>query len=216
MYQYHIFDLDGTLMDSMPYWTRKMLHILEEDGIDYPADIIEKITPLGDLGTAEYFLKLGVKCNSAEEVIARMDTFAGYHYSHTIQTKPYVPDYLRALKEKNCRLAVLTASPHRMTDICLKRNGIYELFDEIWTTEDFPYTKADVRIYEAVGKLLDCALPEAVFYDDNLIALKTAKQAGLVTVGVYDSFSEKQKDTIRQLSDRYIVSFQELLEEKPV
>lgn len=51
----YIFDFDGTLVDSMQQWSGKMLHILDENNIAYPPDVIKIITPLGDRGTAEYF-----------------------------------------------------------------------------------------------------------------------------------------------------------------
>jgi HAD superfamily hydrolase (TIGR01509 family) len=209
--KYHLFDFDGTLMDSMPRWAEKMLHILDEDGIPYEEGIIPKLATMGDRGVAEYFLTLGVKCGTPEEVMARMDAYALYHYCNTVEPKPGVPDYLRRLKAEGGKLYVLTASPHKMIDPCLRRHGLYELFDGVWTTEDFGLPKSDVRIYSEAAARMVCSVPEAVFYDDNRTALQTAKQAGMQTVGVYDPFSRAHTDAIRQTVDRYVESFEELL-----
>ena len=125
----YIFDFDGTLVDSMPHWSAKMLNILEKNNIDYPKDIIKKITPLGDLGAANYFKEvLGVKL-SVKEMIKQMDDFALPRYRDVIKLKDGVLDYLKMLKKNNCSINILTARPHKMVDVCLKSNGIFDFYD---------------------------------------------------------------------------------------
>ena len=126
---------------------------MEKNNIDYPTDIIAKIAPLGDIGTANYFKDvLGVKL-SVEEMIKQMDDFALPRYRDVIKLKDGVLDYLKMLKKNNCTINVLTASPHKMLDVCLKRNGIFEFFDNVWSCDDFDTTKSDPQIYrDAVSK----------------------------------------------------------------
>ena len=119
MKKFYLFDLDGTLIDSMRQWSQKMLLILERENIPYPEDIIQKITPLGDVKTAEYFIRLGVK-KSVEEILAAMDAYAEEEYAHKIPLKPYVREYLMHLQPRGASLYVLTASPHKLTEVCLK------------------------------------------------------------------------------------------------
>ncbi len=206
----YIFDFDGTLVDSMPDWSQKMINILEKNNVEYPDDIIKIITPLGDLGTAKYFKEvLGVNL-TIEEMIKEMDEYALPKYRDTIILKDGVMDYLKMLKENNCSLNVLTASPHKMLDPCLKRNGIYDLFDNVWSCDDFKMTKSDTRIYkEAVAKI-GVKESDAVFFDDNIGAVKTAAEAGLYTVAVYDKSGEDFTDELKAVADLYIKSFSEL------
>lgn len=207
----HIFDFDGTLVDSMPCWSEKMRNILEEEGVAYPADIIKIITPLGDAGTAKYFREaLGVQL-SDEEMYARMDAYALPRYRDEILLKKAVWAYLNKLKEEGCNLHVLTASPHKMVDPCLKRNGVYALFDNVWSCEDFGTTKSDPNIYRRAAERIGVGVAEAVFYDDNLLAVQTAAKAGMQTVGVYDATGEDFADQLMQCAGRYIRSFEELL-----
>lgn len=203
----YIFDFDGTLVNSMPYWSQKMINILEKEGVDYPEDIIKIITPLGDLGTAKYF-KEELKVNlSIEEMIAMMDEFALPKYRDIIELKAGVLDYLKMLKANNCSLNVLTASPHKMLDPCLKRNGIYNLFDNIWSCEDFKMTKSEPEIYKQAVRKIGTTEKDTVFFDDNIGAVKTAAQAGLYTVGVYDKSGEDFMAELKEVADLYIESF---------
>ena len=97
----YLFDFDGTLVDSMPRWIRKMLRILDEYGIAYGEDIIRTITPLGDLGCARYFQELGVPL-SVEELFQMMDEYAIPAYRDEIPAKETVATTWRS--EKNFRL----------------------------------------------------------------------------------------------------------------
>ena len=203
----YIFDFDGTLVDSMSYWSQKMLEILNREQVTYPEDIIKIITPLGDIGTAKYFKDvLGVKL-SIEQILKEMDECALPKYRDEIVLKEGVYDCLNMLKKVGVSLNVLTASPHKLLDPCLKRNGIYDLFDNIWSCDDFNTTKSDVKIYKQVVDKIGVKADEAVFFDDNIKAVKTAAEAGLFTVGVYDESGEDFKEELKEVADLYIESF---------
>ncbi len=206
-----IFDFDGTLVDSMREWAGKMLNVLHNYSIDYPNDIIKTITPLGDRGTAEYFIKeFGIDATPSE-LIAMMNEYAIKEYTYNIPLKDTVADTLQILKKQGYSLNVLTASPHKMLDVCLKRVGIYELFDNVWSCDDFGTTKGDVQIYRSVAKCLGTSVDNCIFLDDNINALRVAKQSGMSVVGVYDSSSDDMQKEIAQLSDAYIYKMRELL-----
>ena len=120
-------------------------------------------------------------------------------------------EYVEKLKKEGCKLYVLTASPHACTDPCLKRNGIFELFDTVWSSDDFGITKANPQIYRDAAERIGCEISDIMFYDDNFTALETAKKAGLATTGVYDPASDDFKDGILATADVYINSFEELM-----
>lgn len=210
MKKYCIFDFDGTLVDSMGEWARAMTAILDAEGIKYPDNIINILTPLGNMGAAELFLKMGVR-GTKGELINRMSEYAFDAYSTRIRTKNGVKEFLEKLKRNGHVLAVLTASPHVTLDACLENNGIYGLFDKIWSVEDFGMTKSVPEIYTEACRLLGAKPSETVFFDDNLTAISTAKSAGLMCVGVYDFTSDGDTEKIKEQSDLYIKSFEELL-----
>lgn len=205
-----LFDFDGTLVDSMPTYSRMMLGILNDYGVAYPDNVLKITTPLGYAGTARYFRTLGIPATE-EELIARMNREALAAYSSLIPAKANVAEVLRALRARGDDLNVLTASPHTMLDPCLKNNGIYDLFTNVWSCEDFGTTKADPNIYRMAAKRLDKAVDEVWFLDDNLEADTTAVKAGMMVCGVYDDSSADVEEQIRAVAHRYIRDFTELL-----
>ena len=206
-----LFDFDGTLVDSMPTYISAMLRILDENNISYGSDVIKIITPLGLNGTAEYYINtLGIQI-SKEALMALMKSYMYEAYLNTIPAKENVISVLKALKERGDSLNVLTASPHITLDACLKRLGIYDLFDNVWSCDDFNTTKANPEIYVMAAKRLNKDVQSVLFLDDNLNADKTAKAAGMQVCGVYDDSSKEYADEIKAVTDFYIYNFSELL-----
>ncbi len=210
MNQTYLFDFDGTLVDSMPTFAAVMLRILDEYGVPYDADIIKIITPLGYQGTASYYRALGIQ-EEEEALVAKMNRYAVAEYTHTIQEKDGVRETLAQLKARGASLNVLTASPHAMLDPCLKRLGLWELFDHVWSCDDFCTTKADPAIYQMAADKIGTPVQEIIFVDDNINAVKTAKAAGMRAYGIYDESSSDAAQEMREAADRYIESFVELM-----
>ena len=207
-----VFDFDGTLVDSMPTWGGKMLRILDEEGVSYPENIIECITPLGDLGAARYFISaLGVK-KSIEELAEKMDAYAIDKYRFEIGEKQGAIEALTALKARGHRLFVLTASPHKMLDPCLARLGMTPLFDGVFSCDDFATTKANPEIYDRLCARIGSTKENLVFFDDNLGACETAVRAGVRTVGVFDASGEKFTEQLKSLTAAYVRILTEALE----
>lgn len=207
----YLFDFDGTLVDSMPTYISAMLRILDENHILYDNNIIKIITPLGLNGTAEYYInQLGVKM-SKEELVSVMKEYMLNAYFHTIPEKENVSDVLKTLKEQGASLNVLTASPHITLDACLKRLDLWELFDNVWSCDDFHTTKADPQIYVRAAEKMNQPVGDVLFLDDNLNADLTAKTAGMQVCGVYDESSKDYVDQMKAATDFYIYNFKELL-----
>ena len=209
MFNTYLFDFDGTLVDSMPTYAALMIRILEENNISYPSDIVKIITPLGYRGTAVYFRELGVKASEAE-LVNLMNSRAEQEYKNNIPAKKSVIESLKQLKERGASLNVLTASPHTMLDPCLKRLGIYNLFENVWSCDDFNTTKADPEIYKMAAEKIGRGVDEIMFLDDNLGACKTAKLAGMRVCGVYDESSAEYVEEMKSIADAYVYDFSEL------
>ncbi len=206
-----VFDFDGTLVDSMGYYIKSVVRVLEENNIDYPEDLFKIITPLGYIGSAKYFVeKLGLNM-TVEEACDKMKEIGTKAYETQVAEKETVTKTLMALKERGHRLSVLTASPHSNLDPCLKRLGMWDFFDRVWSCEDFNTVKSDVNIYRLVAKELGISVKDCIFLDDNINAVLTAKQAGMYTVGVYDETSADYEEEMRSAADKYIYRFEELL-----
>ncbi len=205
-----IFDFDGTLVDSMPTFISATLKILHDNKVSYNDDIIKIITPLGFKGTAEYFVELGVN-KPVEDIVNDMKKYMFDKYLYNIPAKNGVIKVLTELKHRGAGLNVLTASPHITLDACLKRLGIYNLFDNVWLCDDFNTTKADPEIYKMAAQRIGASVQDIMFLDDNLNANLTAKKAGMMACGVYDKSSDEYIEQIKAATDFYIYDFYELL-----
>ena len=195
----------------MPTFCSAMLRILDENHIAYAKDITKTITPLGLNGTAEYFINdLGLDMPK-EQLMLLMKEYMLDAYCYTIPPKANVISVLRVLKEKGASLNILTASPHITLDACLKRLGMWELFDNVWSCDDFSTTKADPQIYAMAAQRLDTTVENILFLDDNLHADTVAKSAGMGVCGVYDDSSRDSAEQIKAVADSYIYDFRELL-----
>ena len=209
---YYLFDFDGTLVDSMPVFAAAMVRVIREEGVPYPEDIVKIVTPLGINGGAKYYVTLGAK-STEEQLKEKMTEYMRDGYFHRIPAKKHVPETLRAMKARGDRLFVLTASPHLTLDACLKRLGLYDLFEKVWSCEDFGTTKADPEIYRMAAREMGAAPEDIWFLDDNINADKTAKSAGLKVCGVFDESSREFRAEMERITDRYIEDFEELPEE---
>lgn len=210
-YNTYLFDFDGTLVDSMPTFVSVMLRILNENGVSYGEDIVKTITPLGLKGTVDYFVSIGLKRPKAE-IVGLMKEYMLYEYVHNIPAKDNVVEVLKELKRRGCHLNVLTASPHITLDACLKRLGLFDMFDNVWSCDDFSTTKADPQIYKATAEKMGVLVGDVLFLDDNYNADKTAKSAGMTVCGVYDASSKDYVDEMKSVADYYIYDFKELLD----
>lgn len=204
-----LFDFDGTLVDSMPHWSACMVGELDDHGISYPENIVNIITPLGTAGTAKYFKKIGLDIpleQIGEEIFTKLVPI----YRDVVPVKPHVIDCLKKMRDLGYNLHILTASPHAFLDPCLERLGMFDLFDNVWSSDDFGTGKTDPGIYLAVAERLGVSVADVTFLDDNINADKTAKSAGVQVIAVYDETSREDEAEMRKLFDGYVYDFAEL------
>ena len=206
---FYIFDFDGTLVDSMPFWAGTHIKALTENGIPCPENYAQTITPLGNLKATELAISLGVKA-TVEEHLKKVNDELYRGYTTVIPLKEHVKETLLRLKEAGHSIHVLTASPHLYVDECLKRLGVYDLFDNVWTIEDFARTKNDPVIYQEAAQRLGTTVENCVFVDDNLTAVTTAKAAGMQTIAVYDALSEAFMAQMQETADQYVMDFSQI------
>ncbi len=207
-----IFDLDGTLINSMAYYTKVLLNILDEEGVSYDADeMIGIITPRGYTKSAEYYVEeLGVR-DTVDNLVRRMGEGLVPAYSNEIVLKPFVKEYLQKLKAEGASLYVLTASPHLVTDPCLKHNGVYDLFEKVWSVEDFGLTKSGTALFYKVAEEIGREPADIEFYDDNLTAVSNAVRAGHKVYGVLDNQTAEDLELIKKRCHVFVESFEDLL-----
>lgn len=210
-YNSYLFDFDGVLVDSMPYYLAAMIKILDDEGVKYGSDLVKIITPLGYLGTALYYKKEYGITMDEEEMVTLMKNCAYESYAHHIPAKANVIDTLTKLKESGASLNILTASPHAVVDVCLKRLGITDLFSNVWSCDDFGRSKTDQAIYTEAAQRIGRPIDEILFLDDNYYNVKASSATGLNVCGVYDQTSEDLSEEIKAAADYYITDLSEII-----
>ena len=120
-------------------------------------------------------------------------------------------EYLRKLKAEGAQLYVLTASPHIVTDVCLQRNGVYDLFDEVWSVEDYGLSKSGTELFFKVAERVGCEMSDVHYFDDNTIAVINSHKAGFKVYGVLDIQPENEVEIVRQNCDVFVESFEQLM-----
>lgn len=205
-----VFDLDDTLVDSWSRFDSGMLPVLDAEGIDYDREeLIAKMHPQGVPLTAALFRNMGVP-GTVDEITRRLEEGMYREYAHNIHLMPGAEDYLRRVRADGVRLFVLTASPHSITDPCLKNNGVLDWFERVWTVEDYGMGKSNPQLFVRV--IQDVGLPaeEILYFDDNPVAVANAAMAGMKTCGVLCPHTPQNAEKIPQVAERFIASFEEL------
>lgn len=209
MNKYYGFDLDGTLVNSMPTYSKGILKLLDDRGITYGPELIEILTPPGYTKSAEYYInELGIE-GTVEGLVKEIENNLFPLYATEVKLKPHVKEYLEHLKAGGAKLFVLTASPHPATDPCLKNNGVFDLFDQVWSVEDFKMSKSSPDLFWKVADVLGARVEEITYYDDNLTAVINSTKAGYDTVAVYDGQKPELWSQIKETGKHYIDSFQD-------
>lgn len=205
-----IFDLDGTLLDSMGLWHKVDIAFFENRNMEIPDGYIQAISPLGTYKAAIYTKETYNIKESVEEIIAEWGEIAKNEYSTHVKLKPGAKDYLLKLKNDGVKLSVATASDKELFENCLKKYGIFDLFDFFITVNEVGKGKSEPDIYLAAAEKMNVAPQECAVFEDILTALKTAKNAGFYCVGVFDDSSSKDTEEIKKLADKFIYNFSEM------
>lgn len=206
-----IFDMDGTLIDSMGIWEEIDREFLHKRGIEMPEELDKDIGHMSFYEAAVYFKERFDLKEGIEEIMAEWDEMAYYHYNHTIELKPGAMEYLQMLKDKDIKIGLATASSMKYIDAVLKKKEIYDYFEAISTVEEVKKDKSSPDIYIKTCEKLGIRPHECAVFEDIYVAVSSAKKAGMKVVGVYDEYAQHQMDDIKNKADMYIKDFYELM-----
>lgn len=205
-----IFDLDGTLLDSMWVWKDVDINFLGKRNIPISEEYVKAICAMGFEGAAEYTINRYGLNETPEEVIAEWFALAVESYSNRVMLKPGAKEYLSYLKEQGVRLAVATSSDPKLYEPALKHHGIFEWFDVFVPVREVARDKSHPDIYLEAARRLSLKPSECVVYEDILKGIRSAKKGGFRTVGVHEEHNGKEVELIEKEADCYIRDYSEL------
>lgn len=206
--KFAIFDMDGTLIDSMGYWQRLGIEYLTGKGVTGDlTDVLERIKPMTMTESAALFSAEFGLAGTPAELAAEMNGIMETHYRADILLKPGVAGYLAALRADGVRLCVASATAPDLVAACLERLGVLDHFEFLLSCEEVGAGKDKPDVYLAAADRLGAQPGEAAVYEDALYAARTAKEAGFYTVGVYDPSGEAHWDEMTALADEIITDW---------
>lgn len=208
-----IFDLDGTLLDSMPVWQNVGSDYLLAQGIKPPEGLQEKLKTMSFRISAEYFINEFPLNTTVEDLMGYWKDSVAYHYHTTIELKPFVLEYLKQLHARGIRMCVATATDKGLAEAALARLGILDYFEFVITVDEVGMGKEFPDIFMDAARRLDCLPQECVVFEDSLHALRTLRETDFIGWGVHDASAEAELDRVQEVSDRFIWSFAELMNE---
>lgn len=206
-----IFDLDGTLFDSMWVWKQIDLDFLAKRGIAVPPDYMLAVAHLGAYQTAVYTAERFGFNESPEELIAEWTDMAIDFYRDKVDLKKGAYEYLEYLYKNGIKLAVATANDRALYEPALIHTGIADFFSAVVNVDDVERKKGFPDIYLLAAEKLGAKASESLVFEDIFLGIKGAKDGGFRTVGVFDETSAEDSDKIKSLSDFYIKDYYELM-----
>lgn len=206
-----IFDMDGTIMDSLGIWERIDHDFLEKKrGIKVPGDYMHEIAAMSFSEIANYTKKRFSLPDTPQELMQEWTNMAKYEYAHNVPLKPHVKEYMTYLKKNGKKIVLCTSSPEYFFKPALKNNGIYDLFDAFANTCEAGVGKSSPKVYLLAADKAGVSPDRCIVFEDVITGIKSAKEAGMLTCGVYDARSDSRQEELRAVCDMYIKGFDEL------
>ena len=202
-----IFDLDGTLIDSMPMWHNFPDFYLNKYGCVPDEYLRTNARDMSFAQAAVYVNAHFLPHKTTDEIEKDMSDAAAEAYANTIPIKHSVKPFLFALRTRGVRMCIATASPREWAEAVLKRLNIYHYFSVVLSCYDLKTDKSQSLIYDRAFDILGTDKETTYIFEDSVNCIRTAKAAGYRVVGVADEMSAGDSEEIKRLSDVYIRDF---------
>ncbi len=206
-----IFDIDGTLVDSMQVWERALQDFLDKHHLVREPAFVSQLGVLSFEESSALCAHVYALPLSTEEIRAEWNALAAAQYRNQVKAKPGALAYVQRLKAQGVGLAIATALAPDLLRICLQAQQMLQYFDVCVSLSEVSTGKSAPDVYLKAAQQLNVPPQDCVVFEDFLPGIRSAKQAGMRVVGVLDSFSRADWGDIRQTADATIFDFTRLL-----
>lgn len=206
-----IFDLDGTVVDSMWVWPEIDIEFLGKHGIALPDDLQKELDGKSFLESAIHIKNRFQLPETVEELMAIWNKMAMDCYVNKVKLKPGVEIFLKKLKENDIKTGIASSNSHVLVEATLKANGVLEYFDSVHTADEVGKGKPSPDIYLLVADDLGVNPEKCLIFEDIVMGILAGKNAGMTTCAVYDKYSKEQDQEKKELAEYYIHDYNELL-----
>lgn len=202
-----LFDLDGTLVDSMWVWRNIDIDFLSAIGQELPDDLQKCIEGMSFTETAEYFKKrFGIK-DDVEDIKTKWNKMAYDKYTSEVKLKKGAKEFLARLKADGILVGIASSNSMTLIEGALKAEGVLEYFDAITTACEAGAGKPAPDIYLLAAKKLDAAPEKCLVFEDIPMGIMAGNAAGMTTVAVEDDYSKGMRDEKIKLANYYIEDY---------
>lgn len=205
-----IFDMDGTLADSMGIWHQIDIEYFAGFGIELPDDLQKCIEGMCFHDTAVYIQKRFNIPTTIEEMKDTWNRMALYKYGHEVKLKPGALEFIKYACTHGLKLAIATSNSRILTDELLKAQKLESYFDFVLTGCDSLKSKPDPEVYLTAAKGLKVDPSKCVVFEDIVPGIMAGKNAGMRVVAVDDEYSSYSKAEKENLADYYLLSYQDI------
>ncbi len=205
-----IFDLDGTILDSMFIWNEIGYKFLENKNIQAPPGADKEFIKMSLKQAAEYYIAHFDSTATVESIIADINKLVESFYFNEVIKKPGVDEFLELLKNKGVKMCIATATDKYLVEKALERNGLLHYFSEIFTCNGVGAGKDTPVIYEKALEHLGTDKEATFIFEDALYAIKTASKAGFNIVGINDVSEKENPKIVKNYCDIYINDYSEI------
>lgn len=206
-----VFDMDGTLVDSMGFWEGLAKNYLISQGIVPREDLNKTIEPLTVMESISYMKEEYKIEKSCLQIKDELDELLFSYYRKDVKLKPFAVEIIQSLKNKNIKLAIASVTDEELIYSVLNRYGIYQYFEFIQTCGNVNLSKDNEEFYRLLSKRLGTRPSYIFLFEDSFYSMKAAKRAGLKVVGVEDCYAKEDLEEIIEVSDIYFKSFASLI-----
>ncbi|MCI6215555.1 MAG: HAD family phosphatase [Mollicutes bacterium] len=202
-----IFDLDGTLIDSMNVWSDIDKEFFKMHDLPFEEDYQKEIGHKGLKEIAAYTKTRYNLKESEDEIVTIWLDMAKEAYAYKIPLKEGVKSFLEYLQSKNIKMGIATSNSLELTELVLKHHDIYKYFSKVVTVNELKTNKGSPDIYLHISDSFGLVPSECIVFEDLLTGIKTAKKAGYKVVGVKEISSLDKEKEIREIADLYISNY---------
>lgn len=206
-----IFDLDGTILDSMHIWKEVGHRVCEKLRIQSPKNLYDILKNMTLDESAQFLAELSNGKAEKEQIITLFYEIVKDFYENEARLKPNVKKYLGILKNEGAKMCVATETESTLAIKALQKTGVLDFFEFCMSSKDIGKGKHHPDIYEIATKKMGFEKEEVIIYEDAYYAIRTAKKAGFVVHCIYDESQKEHWEELKKLSDRFFIDYDQCI-----
>lgn len=207
-----IFDLDGTMVDSMWMWRQIDIEFMASRNLEFTEQLQHDIEGMSFRETAEYFVRTYPITESTEDLMMIWIDMAKDKYAHDVPLKPGIENFLKEAKKLGIKMGIATSNARELLDVVAGKYRFYDYVDAVLTANEVTRGKPAPDVYLAVAGKLGIAPKDCLVFEDIPAGIRAGLAAGMRVCAVEDAYSAGLLDQKKTLAHYYITSYDQILD----